>query len=399
VSVFRPSPVRWLREHPTAADGLLAALVTSLSLVFHLFTEPEEWGALEAADPSWWGALLTIAATAPVAFRRVAPKTVVGVVTAAQVTAEALGVQGPGFIGVLIAVYSLAAHDAGQARRWTAISVTTVIGVLFLTGWLLDEVGIASLVSSVVILVSAYAIGDNVQRRRQAAIDLVERAERAERERDLVAHQRVADERTRIARDLHDVVAHSVSVMVIQAAAARRTLETDPATASATLEELETTGRQAMNDLRRVLGVLRGDGGRPGEATRSPQPGLADLRALLDANEDLPLTVDISADPDHPIPGGVPVAVYRIVQEALTNVRRHAGPVRSVTVALRCVDDALEVTVEDDGRGAAADRPESAGYGLVGMRERAVAAGGRLHAGPRPGGGWRVRATFPVVAR
>jgi signal transduction histidine kinase len=274
-----------------------------------------------------------------------------------------------------------------------------VIGVLFLTGWLLDEVGIASLVSSVVILVSAYAIGDNVQRRRQAAVDLVERAERAERERDLVAHQRVADERTRIARDLHDVVAHSVSVMVIQAAAARRTLETDPATATATLEELEATGRHAMNDLRRVLGVLRGDGGEAGEVTRSPQPGLADLRALLDANEDLPLTVEISADPDHPIPGGIPVAVYRIAQEALTNVRRHAGPVRSVTVALRCVDDALEVTVEDDGRGAAADRPDSAGYGLVGMRERAVAAGGRLHAGPRPGGGWRVRATFPVVAR
>jgi signal transduction histidine kinase len=195
---------------------------------------------------------------------------------------------------------------------------------------------------------------------------------------------------------LHDVVAHSVSLMVIQTAAARRSLH-DTAKADAVLLTVEETGRAALQEMRRILGVLRD--ADDGEALRSPQPGLAAIEALAAAATDLPVVVRTDGDLGR-LPSGVELSAYRIVQEALTNVRRHAGPVSRVEVAMVRRNGSLVVEVADDGRGAAALHDASVdSYGLIGMRERVAACDGELLAGPRPGGGWRVRATFPVEAR
>ena len=235
-------------------------------------------------------------------------------------------------------------------------------------------------------------LGDNMRRRRERSAELVERAERAERERHLVAHQHVQEERTRIARELHDVVAHSVSLMVIQTAAARRQLLADPQGVDASLAAIEETGRTAMQEMRRILGVLRDVSG---DAPLSPQPGLSAIEGLTASASDLPVSVHAEGDLDH-LPVGVELSAFRIVQEALTNVRRHAGPVQHVDVSMVRLENSLTVEVTDDGRGAAASDNGEPGFGLMGMRERVAAYEGQLYAGPRPGGGWRVRAIFPV---
>jgi signal transduction histidine kinase len=273
-------------------------------------------------------------------------------------------------------------------------AVFTGVVVFVATGVVTGDAPWQALVSTPIFLAASIVVGDNVRRRRERSAELVERAERAERERLLVAHQHVHEERTRIARELHDVVAHSVSLMVIQTAAARRSLH-DTATADAVLLTVEETGRAAMQEMRRILGVLRDDAG---EVQRAPQPGLAAVGALATAAADLPVSVRTEGDLAR-LPTGVELSAYRVVQEALTNVRRHAGPVSRVDVALVRRDASLVIEVTDDGRGAAAQHDAlGAGYGLVGMRERVAAYDGELSAGPRSGGGWRVRATFPVEA-
>ncbi len=206
--------------------------------------------------------------------------------------------------------------------------------------------------------------------------------------------QRVGEERTRIARELHDVVAHSLSVMVIQAAAARRQLTKNPDQATEALANIESHGRQAMNEMRRVLGVLRSD--PENHAEWSPVPSLTDLPALLDADPDSRVTLEVRGFVGD-LPPGVELAAYRVVQEALTNVRKHAGPEAAPAVTVDRLPDALIVAVVDHGRGASTRRPgPETGLGLLGMRERVASCGGRLDAGPRTGGGWQVRAQFPL---
>lgn len=384
----------WLRDHPQAGDALLAAVLTALTVMVHLTVDRVD---SDDADPSALGVILTAAAVAPVALRRRWPITVLFTVAAAQIVAELLDVVGLGWIGVLVALYSLAAHTSG--RRRTRAAVVAGLGLVGLLGVGLtrNEVDIGDILATVFILVTGFVLGDNLQRRRIHAQHLVERAERAEREQDMIARQRVSEERTRIARELHDVVAHSVTTMIIQSAAARRTLAHDPAAATTTLIELEHTGRAAMTELRRVLGVLR-EPGTDDSATTLPQPSVGDLTALAESAADLPIEVSIDGDLAE-LPAGVELSAYRVVQEALTNVRRHAGPVRRVTVQVGRTPAGLVVEVDDDGRGASSLRSGSApGFGLAGMRERVAAAGGELVAGPRPGGGWRVRAEFPRIA-
>jgi signal transduction histidine kinase len=202
----------------------------------------------------------------------------------------------------------------------------------------------------------------------------------------------VHDERTRIARELHDVVAHSVSLMVIQTAAARRQLALDPARADEALATAETTGRAAMTEMRRILGVLRDD--QP-QQPLAPQPTLSVIAGLAASAPDLPLEVHADGNLGG-LPPGVELSAYRIVQESLTNVRRHAGVVQHVEVSVAMVDDELVVEVNDDGRGAGASPASGPGFGILGMRERVAAYDGRLVAGPRAGGGWHVKAVFPV---
>ncbi|HEV3463585.1 MAG TPA: histidine kinase, partial [Actinomycetota bacterium] len=259
--------------------------------------------------------------------------------------------------------------------------------------------------------------------RQRLAEALAARTVELEREREERAKLAVAEERARIARELHDVVAHSVSVMVVQAGAARRTLATSPGQATTALGQIESTGRQALVEMRRLLGLLRdGDGdGEDGEvaAALTPQPSLAHLESLAAAAREagLPVEIVVEGEP-RPLPAGVDLSAYRIVQEALTNSLKHTGPARA-SVRLCYGREALEVQVLDDGPGPGAApgggglavvtlgpegvlpvsgaRPTTGGgHGLIGMRERVALFGGTLEAGPRPGGGYRVAARLPL---
>jgi signal transduction histidine kinase len=208
----------------------------------------------------------------------------------------------------------------------------------------------------------------------------------AEREVELAAR----DERARIAREMHDVVAHGLSVIVVQADGARYAAEKDPDVAVGTLETIASTGRESLTEMRRLLGLLR-----DGDTGVAPQPGLADVRHLVDEARALGTRVEADLpDPGPEVPDGIGLAAFRIVQEALTNVRKHAGPGATVRVGVAVGPD-VRVEVRDDGRGAAAPA-DGRGLGLVGMRERATVHGGTLEAGPAPGGGFTVSARLPL---
>lgn len=386
--MVRSSHLGWLREHPRAADGVLAGFLAVVGIVVHLVFREEG-----VADPSVAGVLLSAGATLPLAWRRQAPASVLLVIAVCQLAMEAMEAEGPGWTGVLIAAYSLGAYRSGPRLWRTATVLLVAITAFVLLGVAQDVAPWQAAVSTPITFAAAIVFGDNMRRRRERNAELIERAERAERERAMLAQRHVQDERTRIARELHDVVAHSVSLMVIQTAAARRQMLADPATADTVLASVEDTGREAMQEMRRLLGVLRDDGS---QAALAPQPTLAAVQGLAQQASDLPVEVRTEGDLQH-VPAGVELSVYRIVQEALTNVRRHAGPVHHVEVSLSRLPQSLVVEVADDGRGAASTSAhDDDGFGLLGMRERVAAYDGELVAGPRGGGGWRVRATFPL---
>jgi signal transduction histidine kinase len=230
-----------------------------------------------------------------------------------------------------------------------------------------------------------------LRRRTEHAARLEERAIMLEQRREADAREAVAAERARIARELHDVVAHSVSVMTVQASGVRRLLKPEQEREREALETVERTGREALAEMRRLLGVLRET---DGAAELAPQPGLDGLDRLLDQVRASGLPVELTVEGDRrPLPAGVDLSAYRIVQEALTNALKHAGKAQA-SVRLRYEPAALELAVENDG--ATAIVGDGRGHGLHGMRQRAEVCGGTLDAGPRPEGGFRVRATLPV---
>jgi len=233
-----------------------------------------------------------------------------------------------------------------------------------------------------------------VRGRQLHAEALAARADLLERERDLRAHEAVAEERARIARELHDLVAHNVSVMVVQAGAERHALGAEQASTRETLSSIEQAGRQALAEARRLLGVLRRNGDGEG---LEPQPSVEQIDLLVEQVERAGLPVELEVQGERTaVPAGVDLCAYRIVQEGLTNALKHAGPAHA-EVVLRYAPQALEVEVRDDGRGGAPVIGEGAGHGLIGMRERVALYGGELTAGPREGGGFEIRARLPLA--
>ena len=208
------------------------------------------------------------------------------------------------------------------------------------------------------------------------------------------SRQAVVDERTRIARELHDLVAHSMSIVAVQAGVGHHLIDRDPARAKDALATIETTSRQALTEMRRMLGVLRTEDEEPNREL-APQPSLDDLEPLLRSAREAGLEVDVRVEgAPRSMPSGVGLSAYRILQEALTNAVKHAGPAR-VEVHLNYGAEALAIEIDDDGRGLTSRRDGHRGFGLLGMRERASVVGGELQAGARPGGGWRVSARLP----
>ena len=365
------------RVPPWIWDGLLAAalLAIAIPVAFSHVRRPE-------AAPLWVEVALILTATVPLAFRRRAPVLVLVVVAASNIGFALAGFTDDLTIQLAIATYTAAAHE--PRRTVARIGAPVALAAAVVAVWIWPPT-MEPTEGAIAVLLSVgmpLAIGRAVFNRRR----------RLDEDRERAARDAVTEERARIARELHDVVAHAMSVMVVQAGAARTVVERDPAAAADAIRQVEVTGREGLAEMRRLIGVLKAT---DEEAALAPQPGLGDLDALLGTVRaaGLPVESMVIGDP-RDLPPGVDLTAYRVVQEALTNVLRHAG-VAHASVTLRYEPDGLEVTVADDGRGPHAG--DGGGQGLVGMRERIALFDGSLETGPRAGGGFEVRARIPLA--
>lgn len=392
----------WLRAHPLAVDGALAAAVLAC-MIGVSFAAPDEHG-----DGRTWGTqapdalgltLMTLAAVTLV-FRRRGPLPVLAVTGALSLVELVSGdPRTPVVMSAVIALYTVAsATDRPTTWRVGLLTMTVLTGVAMLAGsmpWYEQEnLGIFAWTGM------AAAAGDAVRSRRAFVHAIRERADRAERTREEEARRRVAEERLRIARDLHDVVAHHIALVNVQAGVAAHVMDKRPDQAKEALAHVREASRSALNELRATVGLLR-QSGDP-EAPTEPAPGLNRLDELVGTFRSAGLPVEV-ARTDHgtTLPAAVDLAAYRVIQEALTNVRKHAGTEAKAEVSVVRVGPNVEITVLDNGPGddVEARQDENGGHGLLGMRERVTALGGSCTAGPRYGGGFRVHAILPVKSR
>jgi signal transduction histidine kinase len=329
-------------------------------------------------------ALVCVLAVAPLLFRRRRPLLVLALVTTANVLTP---VDGPLGLTLVIALVTVATHRSAETAIAAAVAVVATGFVYRLAGG--PQFTSGDLVGLALLCAIATGFGLYLRNRRAGMAALRERAELLDRERELLAQQAVADERVRIAQELHDVVAHNVSLIVVQAQALGATAG-DERVREAT-DGIADLGRAAMAEMHRTLKLLRGDEGE--EAALAPQPGLGELEHLLERARGAGVGIDLTVEGEpRPLPQSVDLSAYRIVQEALTNVVKHAGRAHT-TVTLGYRPGALELTIADTGDGPPSRGP--GGHGLVGMRERAALFGGTLVAGPRDGRGFEVHASLP----
>ena len=355
--------------------------------------------ALSSDATSWGGrgplqVCLALGCTLPLAWRVRYPIATVVVITAAGglLVAVAAPHQAPFevFIGSVLASYSIGAHTAGR-RRWLGLGLMFGVGLPFMVA--ADSNGMASgnALAPIAWLTGAWAVGAIIRGRRLRTAELELLTAELAQQRDLQAQAAVAVERGRIARELHDVVAHNVSMMVVQAGAADRVLEGDQPDVRRALAAIAGTGRETVDEMRLLLGVVRSDEGDG----LSPQPGLADLDQLVSNVRSAGLHVDLRVEGERsPLSPGVDLSAYRIVQEALTNVLKHTETAR-VEVTVRYANDAVQVEVCDDGRPR--EPTAGGGNGLIGMRERVAMLGGEFRAGARRDGGFAVFARLPIA--
>lgn len=370
---------RLRRVDPLIWDSLLAAAIAIGSVIGavigeHASTDP----ARGPVGPEAY--VLLVGGSAALAVRRRWPIAVLVVVSGASIALASVNGAFDLVFPVVLATYTAAAHVDRERfiRVALPISVVGTVSALVVaypgTNWV--EVLISATFAAGLPMLFG-RIGFN--RRRRIAVD-----------RERAAHDAVVEERARIARELHDVVAHAMSVMVVQAGAARRVLDDDPGAAKAAIGRIESTGRDGLAEMRRLIGILKSDGA---DADRAPQPGLGQIDALLETVRGAGVPVEAATEgAPRQLPSGLDLVAYRIVQEALTNVMKHAGPA-SARVLLRWGDAALDLEVADDGRGPFVSA--EGGLGLLGMRERVALYGGSIDTGPRPGGGFAVRAHLP----
>ncbi|MEU7894727.1 histidine kinase [Nonomuraea sp. NPDC049152] len=339
--------------------------------------------------------LLSTALLVPLFWRNSHPRTVFALVSLISFAQWLAGVDAfPANSAVLGAMYAMASRCG---FRWAlAAGLVSELGIfLALSHW--DTVSLGMFLSCSFFVIMIWLTGIYSHTRQRYLESLEERAERAERERDQQARMAAAAERARIARELHDVVAHNVSVIIVQADGASFAIDSDPDQARQAVHAISKTGREALAEMRRLVGVLREDpaGPAPDAADYTPQPGLAQLEELV-RGSGLPVDLRVTGIPQE-LSEGEQLAVYRLVQEALTNTLKHGGPGARATVEMEYGMRELVVRVTDDGRGAAAPLSEG-GHGLLGMRERVSMYGGAVQAAPRPGGGFEVLARLPVAA-
>jgi signal transduction histidine kinase len=345
------------------------------------------YSSAERAAAAVAGLVLTLS----LAWRRRVPLAVLAIAIAISAAANAMVVLDAATtaaIALVVAAYSVGAHTQGL-RSWIGV---TGVGALIAVN-VADQFSAGDLLLIAMILGGAWLAGRAMRYRREREWVLERLTVDLEREREEKARAAVAEERVRIARELHDVVAHAISVMVLQARGGRRSLASDPEETCEALDTIEVTGSAALAEMRRLLGMLRRD---DEEIALAPQPSLRHLEALAAQVREAGLGVELSVEGEPvELPPGVDLSAYRIVQEALTNVLKHAGPA-TARVVIRYGDHDLELEIADTGVGASAGDAE--GHGLVGMRERVSLYGGKVEAGPRDGGGFTVRARLPLAS-
>jgi signal transduction histidine kinase len=389
--------VRWVRRLPASAwvfDSVLALVAAGLATALFV-SELVGWGLPRGTLAL--GYALVLLHTLPLVARRRFPGAVLVLSVASGLAFAAIGLP-PFFLGpaILVAIYSVAAYGS----RWVSLAglVVAELGLAAVPPTPL-KLGTQELVGYMGILAAAWLLGHFAHNYRAYAARLEERTAELERAREELARRAVTEERLRLARELHDVVAHAMSVIAVQSGVGAHVADSRPGEVGKALAAIEATSRAALTELRRLLGVLRQDG--ESQASLAPVPGLANLDVLLAEVAEAGLAVRLRVEgAPAPLPAGVDLSAYRIVQEALTNVVKHAGPAHA-QVTIRYGDHEVAVEVIDDGRGVGAvvgDGGKGTGHGLIGMRERVAAFGGDLEVGPRPGGGFRVAARLPLAA-
>ncbi|MEA2001437.1 MAG: sensor histidine kinase [Actinomycetota bacterium] len=384
-------------------DDRQRALVTDILLGVGIFAigvaSAIGFSTTESPDvrpPDVWAYALIGLQTLPLIWRRRIPVTVLTLTIAGFMVDR--GLNYPPTLaagGMAFAIYTIGAQlEPKRSLLIGGVGIDVVLGWT-LVGVFVYDVDPLSLVTSAAFLGLPLLVGRESYHRQQRMVELEARAIRAEHEREQRAVEAVDNERRRISRELHDVVAHEITVMTLQSAGARRVLDENKEKAAEAMESAEAAGHRALTEMRRLLGMLRTEDPR----NMTPQPGLASLEALVEQMElaGLPIELAIKGNP-RPLPAGLDLNVYRIIQESLTNTVKHGGPNVRARVSLTYDAGDLNVEVLDDGRGAAAwDQPGS-GQGIVGMRERVTLLKGSLKAGPRAGGGYRVAARIPIPA-
>jgi signal transduction histidine kinase len=385
----------WLNRHRLLVDAVVAG---GLALVL----------GLGAAGLGVLQALLSVVLIVPLAWRRTRPVPSAAVVlTMAFVhwwllLGEATHGIVPADLVVPFSVYSVTTYGPRWAGRVAMAAGVFGAGLaalgFFLKAGATTSDAVATFVTMAASVLAASAFGTLRGVRRERVEALTDRARLLEVEQQQQARLAVQAERARIAREMHDVVAHSLAVMIAQADGGRYAAAASPRAAEESLRNIGETGRRALAEMRRLLGVLRDEGDMAAAQARLPQPGLTDLPALVEQVRagGLPVSLHQEGRPC-PVAQGLELVMYRIVQEGLTNVIKHAGPAARAEVTVRWGPRTLEIDVLDDGRGAGVP-PGPGGHGLIGMSERAAAYGGTVHAGPRPGGGHALHATIPVAA-
>lgn len=385
-----------LKAHPLALDVALAAAVL-VCMLGASFLDPhgQDGATWTARTPDPLSLVLIVLGAAALVLRRRAPMKVLAVTGIASVVESVTAdPRAPVAMSAVIALYTVASTtDRPTTWRVGLLTMTVLTGSAMLAGslpWYAQEnLGIFAWTGM------AATAGDAVRSRRAFVDAIRERAERAERTREEEARRRVAEERLRIARDLHDVVAHHIALVNVQAGVAAHVMDKRPDQAKEALAHVREASRSALNELRATVGLLR-QSGDP-EAPTEPAPGLHRLDELVGTFHSAGLQVEVArADQGTTLPAAIDLAGYRVIQEALTNVQKHAGVEAKAEVSVVRVGPNIEITVLDNGPGTDTGPEEGGGHGLIGMRERVTAVGGSCTAGPRYGGGFRVHAILPV---
>ena len=382
-----------------AFDTAVAVIVGAVALIALATISPDEQ-RLFSRSPDALAVILALAQALPIALRRIYPVPVLVFTVAAFIIDRTLDYPGStASIAIAFAFHSLGSELPRRRSLQIGLPIIALLLAFTISGvYAADSVSWGTVVVLLIATLAPLLLGREVNERRRYLTALEEHAEQLERDREARARRAVREERARIARELHDVVAHEMTVMTVQAAAAKRVLGREPDAVAEALDAIESAGHDALTEMRRLLGLLRDEEGR---TEFMPQPGLDLLGGLREQMEEAGLPVRLVTEGDPvALPAGVDLNAYRIVQESLTNSLRHGGPGTAAEVRLAYEPDRLIVTVTDDGRGAAealASPTDGGGHGLVGMKERITLLGGDLSAGPRKGGGYQVTATIPTV--